>query len=113
MHLGNAFTALLAYLSVRAQNGTLLLRIEDLDPARCKPEYAQILRDDLHWLGLDWDAEMPPQSQRSALYEAQFARLWKTGQVYPCFCSRDALHDASAPHAARRHAPPITDTAAV
>jgi glutamyl-tRNA synthetase len=100
MHLGNAFTALLAYLSVRAQNGTLLLRIEDLDPARCKPEYAQILRDDLHWLGLDWDAEMPPQSQRSALYEAQFARLWKTGQVYPCFCSRDALHDASAPHAA-------------
>lgn len=95
MHLGNLFTALTAWLSVRAQGGKLLLRIEDLDPERSKPEFADALRDDLHWLGLDWDEEMPAQSGRTALYAQYFDRL----PVYPCYCSRNELHAASAPHA--------------
>lgn len=99
MHLGNVFSALLAWLSVRAQNGTMLLRIEDLDPQRSRREYAQGIKDDLKWLGLDWDVETPWQGQRSDIYAQQFARLQQTGLVYPCFCTRNELHDASAPHA--------------
>ena len=55
MHLGNVFSALMAWLSVRSAGGTMVLRIEDLDPDRCRPEYAEQLKDDLRWLGLDWD----------------------------------------------------------
>lgn len=54
MHLGNALTALLAWLSVKSRGGRFVLRIEDLDPARCRPEYARQLMDDLCWLGLTW-----------------------------------------------------------
>ena len=100
MHLGNLFSALLALLSVRSQGGTMLLRIEDLDPDRCRPEYAEILKDDLRWLGLDWDIETPWQSSRQAVYARAFAELEKKKMIYPCFCSRNELHDASAPHAA-------------
>lgn len=95
MHLGNLFTALLAWLSVRSQNGKMLLRIEDLDPDRSKQEYIDALRDDLLWLGLTWDEEMPLQSARSERYAEAFAKL----PTYPCYCSRSELHDASAPHA--------------
>ena len=73
----------------------MLLRIEDLDPQRSKPEYIAALKDDLHWLGLDWDEEMPLQSTRSQLYSTYFEKL----PVYPCYCSRNELHAASAPHA--------------
>ena len=99
MHLGNIFTALLAWLSVRSQGGRMLLRIEDLDPQRSRAAYAEQLRRDLGWLGLDWDGEMPPQSTRSPVYAAHFARLEEQGLIYPCYCSRSELHDASAPHA--------------
>ncbi len=95
MHLGNVFTALLAWLSVRSQNGKMLLRIEDLDPDRSKQCYIDALKEDLHWLGLDWDEEMPQQSQRTEVYARYFDRL----PVYPCYCTRNELHDASAPHA--------------
>ncbi len=95
MHLGNVFTALLAWLSVRSQGGKMLLRIEDLDPDRSKQSYVDDLKRDLQWLGLDWDEEMPRQSERSAVYEEYFSRL----PVYPCYCSRNELHAASAPHA--------------
>lgn len=95
MHLGNIFTALLAWLSVRSQGGKMLLRIEDLDPQRSKPEFITALKDDLRWLGLDWDEEMPLQSSRSELYASYFEKL----PVYPCYCSRNELHAASAPHA--------------
>ena len=98
MHLGNAFSALLAWLSVRSQKGTMLLRIEDLDPARSKEEYVRLLRDDLHWLGLDWDVESSPQSQRTSRYEAAFHKLEKKELLYPCYCTRAELHSASAPH---------------
>lgn len=73
----------------------MFLRIEDLDPQRSKPEYISALREDLKWLGLDWDGEMPLQSSREAVYRFFFEKL----PVYPCYCSRNELHAASAPHA--------------
>ena len=66
MHLGNVFAALIAWLSVRSKGGEMVLRMEDLDTQRTSEEYAQILREDLRWLGLDYDRETPPQSARSA-----------------------------------------------
>lgn len=99
MHLGNAFSALLAWLSVRSRGGRMLLRIEDLDPERCRPAYAETLKADLGWLGLDWDEEQPRQSTRTDAYRAQFETLDALGLVYPCYCSRAELHAASAPHA--------------
>jgi len=99
MHLGNVFAALLAWLSVRSQGGEMILRIEDLDPDRCRPEYADRLKKDLELLGLDWDREQTPQSQRGEAYAEAFSRLEKQGLVYPCYCSRAELHAASAPHA--------------
>lgn len=99
MHLGNLFTALLAWLSVRADGGEFVLRIEDLDPDRSRAEYAEAIRDDLRWLGLDWDREMPLQSTQTPVYAEQFERLRKRGLIYPCFCTRNELHAASAPHA--------------
>ena len=97
MHLGNAFSALLAWLSVRSEGGRMILRIEDLDPDRSRPAYADAIRKDMEWLGLDWDAESEPQSRRTAAYEAAFAKL--EDLVYPCYCTRAQLHAASAPHA--------------
>ena len=97
MHLGNVFSALLAWLSVRSQGGKMILRIEDLDPDRCRKEYALQLMEDLKWLGLDWDEEQTWQSRRSDAYEKEFAKLGDL--VYPCYCSRTELHAASAPHA--------------
>lgn len=99
MHLGNLFTALLAWLSARADGGEFVLRIEDLDPDRSRAEYAKAIRDDLRWLGLDWDREMPLQSTQTPVYAEQFERLRKRGLIYPCFCTRNELHAASAPHA--------------
>lgn len=106
MHLGNLCCALAAWLSVRSQNGEMVLRIEDLDPDRCKRVYAQQLMDDLRWLGLDWDegpgaGQNGPyfQSERRALYEEALESLRQQGKLYPCFCTRAQLHAASAPHA--------------
>jgi len=99
MHLGNVFSAMLAWLSVRSQNGEMVLRIEDLDPDRCRPEYAETLKDDLRWLGLDWDREQTPQSLRTAAYAREFEKLKDLGLLYPCYCTRGELHAASAPHA--------------
>ena len=99
MHLGNVFSALLAWLSVRSRSGRMLLRIEDLDPDRCRPDYIETLKRDLDWLGLDWDEEQTPQSRRADAYQAEFEKLCALGLVYPCYCSRAELHAASAPHA--------------
>ena len=106
MHLGNLFCALLSWLSVKSRGGEWILRIEDLDTARCRPDYARQVEEDLQWLGLAWDeggsAGGPDapyfQSQRTALYEAALERLREMGRVYPCFCTRAQLHAASAPH---------------
>ena len=100
MHLGNVHAALLSWLSAREQGGRWLVRIEDLDRQRCRPEYAALLLEDLRRLGLDWDGEVLFQSQRDGLYEAAFAELQRQGLVYPCFCRRADLRAASAPHSA-------------
>ena len=95
MHLGNVFAALCAWLGVRSQGGRMLLRVEDLDPQRSRPEHTQALLRDLDWLGLDWDQRAPDQSTRTAFYEVQLEKLQEMGLVYPCFCSRAELHSAS------------------
>ncbi len=98
MHLGNVFSALLAWLSVRAQGGEMVLRMEDLDTLRTSAEYAETLRADLAWLGLDYDRETPPQSQRSETYDRYFEQLREMGLLYPCYCTRSQLHSVNAPH---------------
>jgi len=98
MHLGNVFAALVAWLSVRSRDGEMVLRMEDLDTQRTSAEFAQILREDLAWLGLDYDRETAPQSQRSAVYDAYFERLQDLGLLYPCYCTRSQLHGVNAPH---------------
>ena len=98
MHLGNVFAALLAWLSVKSRGGAMVLRMEDLDTQRTSEEFAEILRSDLRWLGLDWDDETPPQSQRSAVYDRYFEQLRDKGLLYPCYCTRSQLHSVNAPH---------------
>ena len=106
IHLGNILCCLLAWLSARQQGGKVLLRIEDLDTARCPRRYADQMAEDLEWLGLTWDegpgAGGPDgpyyQSERTAFYQAALERLEARGLVYPCFCTRAELHAASAPH---------------
>ena len=98
MHLGNVFAAMVAWLSVRSRGGALVLRMEDLDTQRTSDEYAETLRQDLKWLGLDWDLETAPQSKRSDIYDHYFEILREKGLLYPCYCTRSQLHSVNAPH---------------
>ena len=99
MHLGNVWCALAAWLAVRSQGGTLVLRIEDLDKRKI-PDWAEsALIDDLRWLGLDWDEGPYRQSERTDVYATWVGRLNDAGLTYPCFCTRAELHAAEAPHA--------------
>ena len=95
LHLGNVLSSLLAWLDVRANGGTLIFRLEDLDPQRSYPEYAAFMAEDLLWLGLGWDKGWRPgaglaytQGARTALYRDAFDLLCRRGLVYPCYCSR-------------------------
>ena len=98
MHLGNVFAGLIAWLSVKSRNGEMVLRMEDLDTQRTSAEFAEVLRDDLRWLGLTWDRETAPQSQRSRIYDKYFDILKEKGLLYPCYCTRSQLHSVNAPH---------------
>ena len=98
MHMGNVFAALIAWLSVRSRDGEMVLRMEDLDTQRTSAEFAQLLREDLAWLGLTYDRETPPQSQRSETYDRYFEILREKGLLYPCYCTRSQLHSVNAPH---------------
>ena len=98
MHLGNVFAALIAWLSVRSRNGEMVLRMEDLDTQRTSTEFAETLRKDLAWLGLDYDREQFPQSRRSDVYDRYFEILREKGLLYPCYCTRSQLHGVNAPH---------------
>ncbi len=108
LHLGNLACSLLAWLSAKSRGGRIVLRIEDLDAARCPRVYADRLEEDLRWLGLWWDeggssgGPNAPyyQSGCGDIYTNSYNRLKDLGLVYPCFCSRAQLHAASAPHAA-------------
>ena len=98
MHLGNVFAGLIAWLSVKSKGGHMVLRMEDLDTQRTSPEFAEVLRKDLQWLGLTWDLETPPQSGRSAVYDRYFEALRDLDLLYPCYCTRSQLHSVNAPH---------------
>ena len=89
-HPGTLLAALLCWLDIRSQGGRMCLRLEDLDPDRCRPEYAEAMRRDLAWLGLDWDTEVM-QSERAEDHEAALDRLAEEGRLYPCGCSRSTL----------------------
>ena len=99
MHLGNVFSCLMAWLSARSAGGRMVMRVEDLDPRAQNPQAAQLLMEDLLWLGLDWDEGPFWQSQRQELYREAIRSLEERGLTYPCFCTRAELHAATAPHA--------------
>src|SRR4051795_12622204 len=99
LHLGHAYSALLAHDFARARQGAFMLRIEDIDPGRSRPEFVDSILADLLWLGLEYDGEIVYQSERLPLYAEALEGLKAQGLVYPCFCSRaDIAASAAAPH---------------
>ena len=103
LHLGHAYSALFAARAARSQGGRFLLRIEDIDGGRCRPEFEEAIFEDLAWLGLDWEEPVPRQSDRAAAYRAALDRLRAMGLLYPCFCTRKEIQAeiagaANAPH---------------
>jgi glutamyl-Q tRNA(Asp) synthetase len=98
LHLGHAYSALLAHDFARERDGTFLLRIEDIDPGRVRAQYVDGIIEDLLWLGLEWDGEMPYQSERLDIYAEALERLKAEGLLYPCFCTRaDIAASVAAP----------------
>ncbi|EHM02057.1 tRNA ligase class I, catalytic domain protein [Acetobacteraceae bacterium AT-5844] len=102
LHLGHAHSALLGWRIAREAGGRFLLRIEDIDPVRCRPEYTEGILEDLAWLGLDWDGAPRIQSRHLPEYRAVLERLQGEGLLYPCFCTRA---DIAREVAAIGHAP--------
>jgi glutamyl-Q tRNA(Asp) synthetase len=102
LHLGHAHSALLGWQAAREAGGRFLLRIEDIDPVRCRPEFTTGILEDLRWLGLDWDGEPRIQSRHLPDYRAVLDRLEGMGLLYPCFCTRA---DIAREVAAIGHAP--------
>ncbi|HVF37754.1 MAG TPA: tRNA glutamyl-Q(34) synthetase GluQRS [Sphingomicrobium sp.] len=99
LHLGHAFSAALGHAYGKASRGRFLLRIEDLDPGRCRPEHVDCIFEDLRWLGIEWDGEPIVQSKRRDAYAAALDQLRAQGLVYPCFCTRaDIAASLTAPH---------------
>jgi len=101
LHLGHAFSALTAWRRARDAGGRFLLRLEDIDPTRCRPEYAAAILEDLAWLGIDWDGQVRVQSGHLDDYAATLERLQTKGLLYPCFCTRADIQRqaiAAAPH---------------
>lgn len=99
LHLGHAYSAALGHSIARKDGGQFRLRIEDLDPGRCRPEFAEGIFEDLSWLGLGWDGDALVQSQRTQLYAEALDRLRELGLVYACFCTRaDIAQSLTAPH---------------
>ena len=105
LHLGHAFSALLAHDFARSRDGAFLLRIEDIDPGRSRPEHVDSIIHDLAWLGLEWDGEILFQSERLPLYREALDRLAAGDLVYPCFCTRSAIAAEIAASAAAPHGP--------
>ena len=99
LHLGHAYSAVIGQRRARAGGGQFLLRIEDLDQTRSRPEYVAGIEQDLRWLGLAWDGEPLVQSRRGAAYAQALEQLQARGLVYPCFCTRSDIAAAlAAPH---------------
>ncbi|MGE4350869.1 MAG: tRNA glutamyl-Q(34) synthetase GluQRS [Bdellovibrionales bacterium] len=104
LHLGHAASALFAFDRARQQNGTFLLRIEDIDPVRCKEPFIQAIEEDLQWLGLDWPTPVRCQSRHLSDYQKALQKLRSMGVLYPCYCTRK---EVQAEAAAAGHAPHI------
>jgi glutamyl-Q tRNA(Asp) synthetase len=105
LHLGHAYAALVAWRRARADGGRFLLRIEDIDAARCRPEYAAAIREDLAWLGLEWDGEVREQSAHLDEYRLLLEGLLERGLLYPCFCTRAGIRREIGAAAAAPHGP--------
>lgn len=99
LHLGHAFSAWTGWRSARCDGGRFLLRLEDLDTGRTRPEYDEAISEDLTWLGIAWDGEILRQSRRHAAYQSVLYHLERLGLTYVCTCSRrDIAAASSAPH---------------
>jgi glutamyl-Q tRNA(Asp) synthetase len=105
LHLGHAYSALFAEAAARQSDGRFLLRIEDIDPARCRPEFEQGIFEDLAWLGLQWEIPVRRQSDHLGDYRAALERLESAGLLYPCFCSRKEIQAEIARAVAAPHGP--------
>jgi glutamyl-Q tRNA(Asp) synthetase len=105
LHLGHAYSALLAHDHARERGGRFLLRVEDIDPGRTREDHVAAILEDLAWLGLAWDGEVVRQSRRLPLYAEALERLKAAGLAYPCFCTRSAIAAEIAASAAAPHGP--------
>ena len=105
LHLGHAHSALVGWQAARRVGGRFLLRIEDIDRSRCRPEFAAAIREDLAWLGLDWDGPVRIQSEHLAEYRAALDQLARQGLLYPCFCTRADIKAEVARADAAPHGP--------
>lgn len=99
LHLGHAYSAWLGWQRARISGGSFLVRLEDIDTTRCKPEYVDSILEDLRWLGLEWDGDVRLQSNYLTDYSNAISKLLARGVLYPCFCSRSEIVRAlAAPH---------------
>jgi glutamyl-Q tRNA(Asp) synthetase len=106
LHLGHAYSAWLGWQRARISGGRFLLRLEDIDGSRCKPEFTASIMEDLRWLGLDWDGDVRVQSDYLPEYRDALQKLEARGVVYPCFCSRSEIARAlAAPHGGEQKYP--------
>lgn len=96
LHLGHAYAAIFAHDLAVSHGGTFLLRIEDIDRARARPEWEAQITEDLHWLGLTWPTPVMRQSDRGPAYAAALDALWSLGLLYPCTCTRRDIAQAAA-----------------
>lgn len=96
LHLGHAYSGLFAYEAARKVGGRFILRIEDIDPIRCKPEFTEAILNDLCWLGLDWQEPVRKQSEHLADYAIALIKLRELGVLYPCFCTRSEIAEEAA-----------------
>ncbi|MDQ6967965.1 MAG: tRNA glutamyl-Q(34) synthetase GluQRS, partial [Mariprofundaceae bacterium] len=110
MHVGNAFSALQCQQWSEKNNADFILRIEDIDFTRCRPEYTQSIIEDLKWLGIHWHGEIRQQSEHLQCYQEALVQLQERGLIYPCFCTRKHIQQemkfiSLAPHAEDMHDP--------
>ena len=105
LHLGHAFAALFAHTAAAATGGRFLLRIEDIDGFRRRPEFEAAIMDDLRWLGLEWEDPVLRQSERGAAYAAALDDLRRLGLLYPCFCTRAEIRAEIAASVSAHHGP--------
>lgn len=96
LHIGHAYSAILAHDMARAAGGAFLLRMEDTDLERCKPEWDALIQEDLAWLGLSWDGPIHRQSEHVDSYNARLDTLAERGLLYPCSCTRSDIRAALA-----------------